>query len=83
MALTNDYSRLLTPPQDGHIGILVDVGIRRRIGRPLDVVPDMCESGAVAIWEGRTGKSRRVDMGMEDGEAMYKTDRCYWVCCRH
>jgi len=51
MALTNDYSRLLTPPQDGHIGILVDVGIRRRIGRPLDVVPDMCESGAVAIWD--------------------------------
>ena len=51
MALTNDYSRLLTPPQDGHIRILVDVGIRRRIGSALEVVSNMGESGAVAIWD--------------------------------
>lgn len=51
MALTIDYSRLLTPPQDGHIDFLVDVGERRRVGSALDVVSDMGESGAVVIWD--------------------------------
>lgn len=51
MALTNDYSRLLTPSHNGRIGFLVDVGEMRRVGSALEVIPDMGERGAVAIWD--------------------------------